>query len=876
MSSSSSTWQFHTTDGLSDVKITNPRVDGHVLVMRNGVFRNESAPVTGATDLNGLSDVTVTTPADGQQLVYDSGTGKWVNVDQPNDNRALVNGVGNDVVYPNATEMRVEVRTGVGLTVDVNNDLVLDADLNDLKDVEITLPLEGNVLQYDTLSAKWKNATAPSQIIDLPTVLSNGSTATDVIQLNAVDPVENLLLGGNLIVMTGAGVNNQVVINMISGESTWPHNISQATPPSLNEHLTNKLYVDTALDNQQLGDHTDVTIATPANGQVLTYNTGTSKWENAALPVVGTPDLDAVLTVGNDAGNQAITGLANGILPQDAATISNLTSALNNQELGDHADVTIVTPANGEVLTYNTGTSKWENQTLPATPDLDAVLTVGNDAGAKKIINLLDGTDPQDAATISNLTSALNNQELGDVVTYNTGTSKWENQTLPATPDLDAVLTVGNDAGAKKIINLLDGTDPQDAATINNISAQTLDNHVDVTLTAPTNGQVLTYNTGTSKWENQTLPAPSLALDDLTDVVTAGQTTGSFLRYDGALWQPALQSSAITGTYANMFSLTPVNGDRYFSTDLLGNWVYINGAWRSSLLLSRIAPNPATYNYAWMITNANLDHLRSRYWYWWRAEDKNASPYTPAQATTFASRYSGPNYNTGSSGTPTAVYPVNAIVSGTGAARAAVLTANANNYNHIQFDLVNELGQENYAGSVLSPQAAWSGWTIAFVLSDVVRFDNFGRVVTIGSTPKSSNLIDWTRADALTINFFASTTDVTYSNNSSNISLTSSAEIGAGKKSIWLIQYSQIDRTLSIRVSNGDPLERSTPALVNATFRLEDGVTADTLRYIRFGGNGSTTGVAERCSMNIHEIVVTNWCSEATTEIMVALANRHF
>ena len=64
---------------------------------------------------------------------------------------------------------------------------------------------------------------------------------------------------------------------------------------------------------------TDVDITTPLNGQVLTYNSGTPGWENAALPGGGTTDLDSL------------------------------------------TDVAIVTPAHGELLTYDTVDSRWEN-----------------------------------------------------------------------------------------------------------------------------------------------------------------------------------------------------------------------------------------------------------------------------------------------------------------------------------------------------------------------------------------------------------------------------------------------------------------------------------------------------------------------------------
>lgn len=56
----------------------------------------------------------------------------------------------------------------------------------------------------------------------------------------------------------------------------------------------------------------------------------------------------------------------------------------------------------------------------------------------------------------------------------------------------------------------------------------------DVTIAAPVNGQVLTYNAGI--WDNQAVPAASLALDDLTDVTIAAPVNGQVLTYNAGVW----------------------------------------------------------------------------------------------------------------------------------------------------------------------------------------------------------------------------------------------------------------------------------------------------------------------------------------------------
>ena len=84
---------------------------------------------------------------------------------------------------------------------------------------------------------------------------------------------------------------------------------------------------------------TDVDISALANGQILQYNSTTSKWEN-----VDRTDIDL-------------------------------------DQLGD---VTIVSPTNGQVLVYNSSTSKWENSSAGFVPYTGAVSTVN--LGAQSIL----------------------------------------------------------------------------------------------------------------------------------------------------------------------------------------------------------------------------------------------------------------------------------------------------------------------------------------------------------------------------------------------------------------------------------------------------------------------------------------------------------
>lgn len=67
---------YQTLDGLTDTDITSPS-DGDALVYESssGTWINS----TPASTVSDLTDTTISTPADGQVLVYDSATSKWIN-----------------------------------------------------------------------------------------------------------------------------------------------------------------------------------------------------------------------------------------------------------------------------------------------------------------------------------------------------------------------------------------------------------------------------------------------------------------------------------------------------------------------------------------------------------------------------------------------------------------------------------------------------------------------------------------------------------------------------------------------------------------------------------------------------------------------------
>ena len=130
-----------------------------------------------------------------------------------------------------------------------------------------------------------------------------------------------------------------------------------------------------------LAADTDVSLTSPATGQVLTYDGTASKWKNQA---------PASAPVTSVAGKTGVVTLAT----------------------TDLTDTSIASPVNNQVLTYNSGSSKWVNQAAPSAPVTSVagktgiVTLAASDVGAVPASDftatgdLLAGTGTGTAATV--------------------------------------------------------------------------------------------------------------------------------------------------------------------------------------------------------------------------------------------------------------------------------------------------------------------------------------------------------------------------------------------------------------------------------------------------------------------------------------------
>ncbi len=183
-------------------------------------------------------------------------------------------------------------------------------------------------------------------------------------------------------------------------------------------------------------------------------------------------------------GTRAFTGTVGGITPvagtdlTTKAYVDATGAGAGVSDLPDLNDVTITAPVSGQVLTYDGTLAEWINQ-----------------SGQFQVLDSL-----HDVVTV---TPIANNE----VLAWDSASNTWINQTA-------------DEAG------LAESTG----------HTHSLDNLIDVVITAPSDGEVLKYSGG--NWINDvdTSGTTINTIDDILDVTVIAAESGHILLYDGTTW----------------------------------------------------------------------------------------------------------------------------------------------------------------------------------------------------------------------------------------------------------------------------------------------------------------------------------------------------
>lgn len=341
----------------------------------------------------------------------------------------------------------------------------------------------GYVLTYDGIGQSWYGKPAAGGVsITAGTGLTatpSPITSTGTISLNAV-----------LNDLTDVTITSAALDNVLRYNGTQWVNLPLTAVSSINTGLgltggpitsTGTIALSATLDNL-----TDVTVTSPANGQILSYNG--SQWVNAVNPADGVTSITAG------------TGLAGG-------TITSVGTISLNANLDNLTDVVITgTPSTSQVLQYN-GTS-WVNATLPAgttttvTSSDSSLLVTG---GPAYNVRLNQRTPTfTDNSTRSGLVADALFDQYGFVEEV-----FYKPFTLPSTASNSDNNKWLRQVGTSTTTTTYGDLDFDEVRVGNNNSSNNATTIADVQLSGLANNQVLQYNDSTKKWVNATLPAVS-------------------------------------------------------------------------------------------------------------------------------------------------------------------------------------------------------------------------------------------------------------------------------------------------------------------------------------------------------------------------------
>lgn len=472
-------------NGLSDVTITSAttgevlRYNGSQWVDAQLGYSDLSGLPTLVTNLNGLSDVTITAAATGEVLRYNGS--QWIDAQLGYSDLSgapsNVSFFNNDAGY--LTDVVLDLTPQLGGNLDVNGKYIVSTSNGNVSiapDGTGLLEVRGN----SNDGAIRLNCTANTHGVTIKS------------------PPHAAAATYTLVLPTSAGLVDQVLRTDGAGNLSW---VAQGGGGAAN-----------------LDDLGDVTITAPSTGEVLRYNG--SQWVDAQLSYA---DLSGVPT--------ALSQFSN-----DTGFISDITS----EPLGDLSNVVLTSPVNGNVLSYN-GTN-WINTAAPPADISGSSIGQLNDVdtttsppvnGEGLIWNSTSGN--WEPGTVSAGPVALD--DLTDVVI--TAAVAGEVLRFNGTSWVDAVLDYSDLTGAPSLATVATSGDYDDL--INRPAIPSVINDLgDVVITSPASGQILEYN-GTS-WVNVANSGGGgpTSIDDLTDVDTStvAPANGQVLKWNGVSWIP--------------------------------------------------------------------------------------------------------------------------------------------------------------------------------------------------------------------------------------------------------------------------------------------------------------------------------------------------
>src|SRR5210317_2218368 len=251
-----------------------------------------------------------------------------------------------------------------------------------------------------------------------------------------------------------------------------------------------------------LNDVGDVNAPTPADTNVIKYNSTSGDWEARS---VAASEVSGLATVATTGAYTDLTGT-----PTNVSTFTN--------------DAGYLTEANSVVLQYNSTTTA----TAVSTKDLHIYRLYG--AG---------GFTLTVSSSVSNSLVLINN------ISFSACTISGPTFRLNGEGPTGGGTSITVEAGERRLFYL------ENSALWLETNSTLLDRLAGVSISSPSNGEALVYNGTSGDWENSTVSASVAALNDIGDVSAAAPSNTTVIKYNSTSgdWESgAVAYSEVTGT----------------------------------------------------------------------------------------------------------------------------------------------------------------------------------------------------------------------------------------------------------------------------------------------------------------------------------------
>lgn len=468
--------------------------------------------------------------------LYGDGTGTDIKCDSSNPYIADDGNVGIGTASPgnsltivgdasvttlNAVQLCDE--TGANCT-DLSGGLSGVSSLASLTDVSVSTPSDNNLLRYNTSTSKWE-AVGINDGLSTTTMVPSWP---DAIQCEKGADVRLLYYAHS---HTSGSITKYRNLNNTTGDYYVQYNTSDGTYSGSTSGMvafdcvTNSWSIADLYANGRafnfLGNNgtqislteiADVSASAPTDGQVLRWDDANSEWVPADASA-GVSTLVSLTDVSSTAATEGQVLSYNDTTNSWEPSDTNVINALN-----DVGDVSASAIGDGQVLTYNTSSSKWEPQdAAPAEFSCPAGFTLIQNAG--QTLGCMQ-TDDNSAATWPNAVDACYDNYGGRlpaaaewyaaVANYSlsgeTDDFEWLSDAVGISSggsnDNHTVIGSGSITNLSFRVNTDTGTNYRCFIPASGqISMTTVAALSDVSAVAPQDGDTLTWNSSTERWE---------------------------------------------------------------------------------------------------------------------------------------------------------------------------------------------------------------------------------------------------------------------------------------------------------------------------------------------------------------------------------------